>query len=141
MDFDLTQEQQLLKDSIDRLMLDRYDFESRKTFQSSPEGWSRELWKQYAELGLLGLPFAEADGGFGGGAIETMLVMEAFGRALVVEPYFSCVTLAGGALRRAANDKQRATLMAPRWRNPGRIRNPRENFPSRFRSRPRRPSR
>jgi pimeloyl-CoA dehydrogenase small subunit len=110
-DFDLTQEQQLLKDSIDRLMLERYDFESRKTHQSSPEGWSRQLWRQYAELGLLGLPFAEADGGFGGGPIETMLAMEAFGRALVLEPYFSCVTLAGGALRRAANEKQRATLI------------------------------
>ena len=112
MDFDLTPEQQLLKDSVDRLMSERYDFESRKKYQSSPAGWSRDLWTQYGELGLLGLPFAEADGGFGGGPVETMLVMEAFGRALSLEPYFACVTLAGGALRRAANEQQRAKLIS-----------------------------
>ena len=110
-DFDLTPEQQLLQQSVDRLTLERYDFEHRKTYQTSPAGWSGELWAQYAELGLLGLPFAEPDGGFGGGPIETMLVMEAFGRALALEPYFACVTLAGGALRRAANERQRAALI------------------------------
>ena len=112
MDFDLSEEQQLLKDSVDRLMADRYTFEKRKTYQSAPEGWSRALWAHYAELGLLGLPFAEADGGFGGGAVETMLVMEAFGRVLALEPYLASVVLAGGVLRRAGNDAQRKALVA-----------------------------
>jgi alkylation response protein AidB-like acyl-CoA dehydrogenase len=110
-DFDLTDEQQLLKDSVDRLMVDRYTFERRKGYQSKPEGWSRELWTQYAELGLLAMPFAEKDGGFGGGPVETMLVMEAFGRVLALEPYLSCVTLAGGVIRRAANEAQRQALI------------------------------
>jgi pimeloyl-CoA dehydrogenase small subunit len=110
-DFDLSEEQQLLKDSVDRLMADRCTFEKRKTYQAAPDGWSRDLWSQYAELGLLALPFAEADGGFGGGPVETMLVMEAIGRALALEPYFACVTLAGGVLRRAANEAQKSALI------------------------------
>jgi len=110
-DFDLSEEQQLLKDSVDRLMADRYAFEKRKTYQASAEGWSREVWAQYAELGLLGLPFAEADGGFGGGPVETMLVMEAFGRVLALEPYLASIVLAGGVLRRAANAAQRQALI------------------------------
>jgi len=110
-DFDLSPEQQLVKDSVTRLLADRYGFERRKAYQASAEGWSRELWRQYAELGLLGLPFAEADGGFGGGPVETAIVMEAFGEALALEPYLASVTLAGGVLRRAANDRQRAALI------------------------------
>jgi len=74
-------------------------------------GFSEELWRQYAELGLLGVPFAEEDGGFGGGAVETMLIMEAFGRALAVEPYLATVVLAGGLVRRAASAEQRAALI------------------------------
>jgi pimeloyl-CoA dehydrogenase small subunit len=111
MNFDLTEEQQLLKDSVTRLLADRYSFEDRKTFQSSPEGWSRDLWRQYAEIGLLGVAFSEADGGFGGGAVETMLIMEAFGGVLALEPYLATVVLAGGLIRRAANDEQRAALI------------------------------
>jgi pimeloyl-CoA dehydrogenase small subunit len=111
MDFDLTEEQRLLKDSVDRLLADRYAFEKRKTYLAEPDGWSRELWAQYAELGLLGLPFPEEHGGFGGGGIELMLVMEAFGRALALEPYLAAVVLAGTALRLAGNDAQQAALM------------------------------
>src|SRR5258708_32494312 len=66
MDFDLTDEQRLLSDSVDRLLADTYTFEKRKTYLAEPEGWSRALWAQYAELGLLGLPFAEAYGGVAG---------------------------------------------------------------------------
>ena len=83
MDFTLSDEQRLLKDSVDRLMADRYAFDQRKNHFKEPGGWSTALWSQYAELGLLGLPFAEEYGGFGGGAVEIMLVMEAFGRALI----------------------------------------------------------
>ena len=111
MDFDLSDEQRLLKDSVDRLIQDRYGFEARRGFRAEPEGWSRDIWRQFAELGILGLPFAEDDGGFGGGAVETGIVMEAFGRALVVEPYFSTVVLCGGLLRHAASAEQRAALV------------------------------
>src|SRR5215472_12104811 len=98
MDFTLTDEQRLLKDSVDRLMADRYGFDQRKNYLKDPGGWSATLWSQYAELGLLGLPFAENYGGFGGGAVEIMLVMEAFGRSLILEPYFATVVLGGTAL-------------------------------------------
>jgi pimeloyl-CoA dehydrogenase small subunit len=102
MDFDLTDEQRLLKESIDRFLADRYGFEQRRRVMAEPEGWSRKVWGEFAELGILGLPFPEEAGGFGGGPVEMSLIMEAFGRALVLEPYFACVVLAGGVLRRAA---------------------------------------
>ena len=89
MDFDLSEEQRLLKDSVEGLLNDSYDFEQRKKNAAAKKGWSDEAWKKFAEQGLLGLPFAEADGGFGAGAIETMIVMEAMGKALVVEPYLA----------------------------------------------------
>jgi pimeloyl-CoA dehydrogenase small subunit len=111
MDFDLTEEQQLLKDSVTRLLADRYSFENRRAFRASPEGWSQDLWRQYAELGLIGVPFPEADGGFGGGPVETMLIMEAFGKALALEPYLATVVLAGGLIRRGGNEEQRARLI------------------------------
>ncbi|HXC14896.1 MAG TPA: acyl-CoA dehydrogenase [Stellaceae bacterium] len=104
MDFDLSEEQRLLKESLDRLVGGRYAFEQRKGYGQGAEGWSRDLWAQYADLGLLGLPFAERYGGSGGGPVETMLVMEAFGRALVLEPYFTTVVLGGGFLRHGGND-------------------------------------
>ncbi len=111
MDFDLSEEQSLLKDSVEKLILQNYDFEQRKKYLKTSEGFSPDLWARYAEMGLLGLPFAEADGGFGGGAVETMIVMEAFGRGLVLEPYFATVVLAGGLLRHAASPAQRAELI------------------------------
>jgi len=111
MDFDLTDEQRLLRESVDRLILDRYGFEARRGFRAEPGGWSRAMWAQFAELGLLGLPFSEEDGGFGGGPVETALVMEAFGRGLVVEPYLATVVMAGGLLRHLASPEQRARLV------------------------------
>ena len=107
MDFDLSEEQRLLKDSVDGLLGDTYDFEQRKKYGSAKKGWSDEVWKKFAEQGLLGLPFAEADGGFGAGAIETGIVMEALGRALVLEPYFATVVLGGGFLRHGGSAAQR----------------------------------
>jgi pimeloyl-CoA dehydrogenase small subunit len=111
MDFDLTDEQRLLKDSVDRLLADRYDFDARKRYAKSTEGWSTELWVQYAELGLLGLPFGEQHGGFGGGPVETMIVMEAFGRALALEPYLATIVLGGGFLKHGGSDAQRDALL------------------------------
>ena len=102
MDFDLSEDQRLLKDSVDRLVADQYQFEQRKKYLREPAGYSAAMWDQITEMGLLGLPFEETLGGFGGGAIETAIVMEAFGRGLVLEPYFATVILGGGLLRRCA---------------------------------------
>src|SRR6266566_8518922 len=110
MDFEFTDEQRLLRDSVDRLLADHYGFAARRGYLAESEGWSKALWSRYAEQGLLGLPFAEEYGGFGGGPIETMLVMQAFGRVLALEPYLATVVLAGTALRHAGNEAQQAAV-------------------------------
>src|SRR6266566_4051436 len=111
MDFDLTEEQRLLRESVERLLADHYGFDKRRAYLAEPDGWSRALWSQYAELGLLGLPFAENYSGFGGGPIEVMLVMEAFGRVLALEPYLATVVLGGTALRLAGNETQKSAIL------------------------------
>jgi pimeloyl-CoA dehydrogenase small subunit len=103
MDFDLSEDQRLLKDSVDRLVADQYQFEQRKKYIREPAGYSAAMWDQITEMGLLGLPFEETLGGFGGGAVETAIVMDAFGRGLVLEPYYATVILGGGLLRRAGS--------------------------------------
>ena len=112
MDFDLTDDQRLLKDSIERLAKDRYAFDARQRYRKEPGGWSRDIWACFTELGLLGLPFAEEEGGFGGGPVELGLVMETFGRHLVIEPFFSTVVLCGALLRHGASAAERAELVA-----------------------------
>lgn len=111
MDFELSDEQRLLKDSVNRLLSERYDFEDRRRYAQEPDGFSRKIWKQFAELGLLALPFEEKYGGIGGGPVDTMIVMEAFGRALVLEPYCATVLLAGSLLRLGGSEKQRDELL------------------------------
>lgn len=111
MDFDLTEEQSILKDSLDRLLAANYGFEQRKRAMASPEGWSAEMWRSFAEMGLMALPFAEDDGGIGGGPVETMIVMEALGRVLALEPYFPTVVLGGGFLRLGGSAAQKAELI------------------------------
>lgn len=106
MDFELTEEQRLLADSVERLMSDTYDFEARKGFAASAEGWSLKIWRQYAELGLLAIPFAERHGGMGCGPVETMIVMQALGRALALEPYLATVVLGGGLIREGGDEEQ-----------------------------------
>jgi pimeloyl-CoA dehydrogenase small subunit len=113
MNFDLTPDQQLLQQSVQRLLDDTYSFDQRKVHLRSPQGWSAEVWGQLAEMGLLGLPFSADDGGFGGGAVEVMLTMESMGRALILEPYFATVILAGTALKHGADAAQRARWLAP----------------------------
>jgi pimeloyl-CoA dehydrogenase small subunit len=106
MDFEYTEEQRLLRESLDRLFADSYDFAKRKTYLAEPEGFSTAMWGQYAELGLLGLPFAEEHGGFGGSAVDVMIVMEALGRVIALEPYLATVVLAATALKHAASAAQ-----------------------------------
>jgi pimeloyl-CoA dehydrogenase small subunit len=111
MDFELSEEQQLLKQTCERYFADHYQFESRKRYAHEPRGWSLIAWKQYADLGLLGVPFAEDYGGTGGGPVETMIVMEQIGRVLLLEPYLATVVLGGGFLQRGGSDAQRAELL------------------------------
>jgi pimeloyl-CoA dehydrogenase small subunit len=108
MDFDLSEEQRLLKGSVDGLLGSSYEFEQRKKYMAEKGGWSKSAWNKLAEQGLLGLPFSEDDGGFGAGAVETMIVMEALGKALVLEPYLPTVVIGGGLLRRGGSAEQKA---------------------------------
>jgi pimeloyl-CoA dehydrogenase small subunit len=111
MDLDLTEEQRLLSETVTRFVAGRYDFQSREKYLRQPQGFSCAIWSELGQLGLLALPFTEEDGGFGAGGIETMLVMEALGSALVVEPYLSTVILCGTALRMAATSSQKSALL------------------------------
>ncbi|MBW6397717.1 acyl-CoA dehydrogenase family protein [Roseomonas sp. HJA6] len=111
MDFDLSEDQRLLQDSLAKLLKDKYGFEQRKAYLKSETGWSREVWAALAELGLLGMPFAEEDGGLGYGAIETMIVTEQLGRSLALEPFISTVVMGGGFLRHGATAEQRGALV------------------------------
>ncbi|MCP1198486.1 acyl-CoA dehydrogenase family protein [Notoacmeibacter sp. MSK16QG-6] len=111
MDFDLTEEQSMLKDSLDRLLSDKYGFEDREKIRKGEPGWSKDVWSQLAELGLLMLPFAEEDGGFGGGPEDVMIAMESLGGVLSLEPFLATVVLAGGMLREAGTGEQRGELV------------------------------
>ncbi|MEQ9144431.1 MAG: acyl-CoA dehydrogenase family protein [Parvibaculaceae bacterium] len=106
MDFSFSEEQTLLRNTVQSFLQDKYDFDTRRKIAASADGWSRETWQQFAELGLLAAPFPEELGGLGGGAIETMIVMEEFGRNLVVEPFLETVVLAGGFLREGGSPAQ-----------------------------------
>jgi len=86
MDFNFTSEQDQLRDTVARLVRQQYDFDTRRKVAKSEAGWRPEMWSQFAELGLLGASFSEEDGGFGGGAIEAMIISEEFGKGLVIEP-------------------------------------------------------
>ena len=98
MDFSLSEEQQLLKDSVDRFVREAYEFETRRRLAASADGFSRDNWAKMAELGWLGVAVPEAYGGVGGGPVEVMVLMEAFGTGLVLEPYFATVVLGGNLL-------------------------------------------
>ena len=110
MDFNLSEEQQLLKDSVDRFVLDDYDFEKRRKTSNSDDGFSRDNWKTFAELGWLAVGLPEEYGGFGG-PVETMIVMEAIGRGLVTEPYLPTVILGAGLVAEAGTDAQKEAIL------------------------------
>ena len=102
MDFRLTDEQLALQETLRRFIAKDYAFERRRSLARSPLGYSAQAWAQYAELGLLGLPFPEEFGGLGGSGVDIMVVMELVGQGLLLEPYLSTVVVCGGLLRDAA---------------------------------------
>src|SRR5882672_6569698 len=110
MNFDYNEEQQLLADSVRRFLQKDYGFETRKKIVASPEGWSAKAWATFAEMGLTGLPVSPDYGGFGGGAVDLMGVMEAFGDALVVEPYLATV-LSSLIVSKSGNDEQKKKIL------------------------------
>jgi alkylation response protein AidB-like acyl-CoA dehydrogenase len=107
MDFSFTEEQNLLRDSVKKFVEKSYTWDRRKALLESEAGFSRENWASFAELGWTALPFSEADGGIGGKAVDTMIVLEELGKGLVLEPFIATVVFAGGILRRA-DEKSRA---------------------------------
>ena len=111
MDFNYTDEQNALRDTLSRFIAKDYPFEARRALAKSADGFSRDHWKQFAELGLLALPFPEDFGGMNGNAVDTMLVMEAFGRGLVLEPYLATVVVAGHLIRDAGSAAQKEALL------------------------------
>jgi alkylation response protein AidB-like acyl-CoA dehydrogenase len=111
MDIEFTEEQKILQDSVERMLRASYDFDRRRGIIASEGGWSEPHWQEFANLGLLAAPFSEEAGGLGGGPIATMIIMEAFGRHLVVEPYFETVALAGALIEALAADAQRRELL------------------------------
>jgi alkylation response protein AidB-like acyl-CoA dehydrogenase len=111
MDFSLTDTQQMLRDTATRLIRERYGFESRAKLLASPDGFSREMWSTFAELGLLGVEIPEGLGGIGGTFQDLAIVLEAFGRGMVVEPYLPTVVLGAGLLRAAGNQEQQSQLL------------------------------
>jgi pimeloyl-CoA dehydrogenase small subunit len=112
MDFSFSEEQTLLQDSVERFIQNDYAFEARQNNVKDEQGFSGGNWKTFAELGWLGVPFSEADGGFGGSAIESMIMMEQFGKGLVVEPFLPTVVLAGGALKIGGSAAQKEKYLA-----------------------------
>src|SRR5262245_38831008 len=111
MNFEWSPEQQLLADSLKRFITNDYTFDARTKIVASPKGWSPEVWATFAEMGLLGLPFPPEHDGFGGGAVDLMVVMEAIGEGLVVEPYWTTVGLAGQFVARGGTAAQQERLL------------------------------
>lgn len=111
MDFELNDEQRLFRDSISRFLAGEYGFNKRQEIVATDAGFLEKHWQSFAELGWLGAPFAEEDGGLGGSPVETMLLMEQFGRALVVSPYLSSIVLAGRLIHFAGSAEQKRALL------------------------------
>ncbi len=111
MDFSLSEEQALIRDSVAQFVTKAYAFEDRRRFSQQEFGFAPRNWEQFAEFGWLAIPFDEADGGFGGGPVESILVMQEFGKGLVVEPYLATVILAGGACKRSTNPDLKSRVL------------------------------
>ena len=111
MNFNLSEEQTMIQDSIARFVQDNYNYEQRNAVVALPSGFSTEHWQQFAELGWLSIPFSEEFGGFGGGPVDTMVIMQELGRGLVVEPFLPTVVLFGGLLQAGASSEIKNDLI------------------------------
>jgi alkylation response protein AidB-like acyl-CoA dehydrogenase len=110
-DIQFTDEQELMRDSLQRLLRDQYDFDTRRKIIATEEGWSRKHWGAFADLGLLAAPFPEDLGGLGAGPLASMIIMQEFGRNLVVEPFFETIVVAGGLIEHAGSKAQREEFL------------------------------
>ena len=113
MDFTFNEEQSLIQDQVDQFVQKEYDWETRQSLSNSELGFGEDNWKKFAELGWLGISVSEDSGGFGGSAIESMLIMEAFGKGLVVEPFLETVIMAGGLIDDYGSDQQKSSFLEP----------------------------
>ena len=111
MDIQYTEEQELLRSSVQRLLRDQYDFDARRKIVASEEGFSRKRWEAFAELGLLAAPFSEEVGGLGGGSLSTMIIMQELGRHLVVEPFVETIVVAGSLIEQTGSEKQKRLFL------------------------------
>ena len=111
MDFTFNEEQTLIQDQVDQFIQKEYDWETRQSLSNSDLGFGDDNWQKFAELGWLGISTSEECGGFGGSAIESMLIMEAFGKGLVVEPFLETIIMCGGLLDEHGTDQQKSSIL------------------------------
>ena len=111
MNFELSDEQKMIQQSVERFVQDNYDLNTRISLSSDSLGYSNDYWKSMAELGWLGLPFDESDGGFGGNQIDVLVIMEQFGKGLVLEPYLASVVMGGGALKKGGTESLKNEIL------------------------------
>ena len=111
MNFELSEEQKMIQQSVERFVQENYDLTNRIKISSEDPGFSNEYWSSMAELGWLGLAFGEEDGGFGGNQIDTLVLMEQFGKGLVLEPFLANIVLGGGAIKRGASEALKQTII------------------------------
>ena len=113
MDFTFNEEQTLIQDQVDQFIQKEYDWETRQSLSNSELGFGDNNWQKFAELGWLGISTSEDNGGFGGSAIESMLIMEAFGKGLVVEPFLETIIMSGGLIDEHGTDQQKSSILEP----------------------------
>ena len=113
MDFNFNEEQTLIQSQVAQFIQRDYEWEKRQVLVASDLGFSSENWKTFAELGWLGISLSEKSGGFGGSALESMIIMEEFGKGLVVEPFLETVILCSGLIDSCGNEEQKADLLGP----------------------------
>ncbi|MEO8297779.1 MAG: acyl-CoA dehydrogenase [Burkholderiales bacterium] len=111
MNFDITSEQKLLQDTLRRMLSSHYGLGERREYAKSSTGFSQAMWRRYAEMGLLALPFSEKDGGLEASPVETLVTMQELGRALALEPYLETVVICGGLLRRLGSEPMRSATI------------------------------
>ena len=111
MNFELSEEQKMIQQSVERFVQENYDLTNRIKISSEDPGFSNEYWSSMAELGWLGLAFGEEDGGFGGNQIDTLVLMEQFGKGLVLEPFLANIVLGGGAIKRGASEALKQSII------------------------------